>query len=110
MWRKLVGLAIYISICMGVPRDHRNSTPNLYKQGTTSIDQYKEDERRETEKDPVQTPSENSPRISGQAKISLELEDGSKSRDEQLFFKDNQETIVASLTPSVDLSHFRTNE
>ena len=52
------------------------------------IDQIKEDERsRETEKGPVQNPSENSPRISGEAKISLELRVRSKSRDEQIFLR-----------------------
>ena len=60
MWKKLVNLAIYISLCIDVPRDHRNSTPNLYKQGMMPIDQIEEDERsRETEKGPVQHPSEN---------------------------------------------------
>ena len=58
MWKKLVNLVIYISLCIGMPRNHRNSTPNLYKQGMTPIDQYRsdrEDERsKETEKGPVQ--------------------------------------------------------
>ena len=38
------------------------------------------------EKGLVQNPSENSPRNSGETKISLELGVRSKSRDEQLFF------------------------
>ena len=90
MRRKLVSLAIYISICMGVPRDQQHSDPNLYKQGMTpkdQTDQIKEDKRtRETEKGPVQNPSENSSRISGETKISLELGVRSRSWDEQLFF------------------------
>ena len=70
-----------------MPQNHRDSTPNLYKQCTVPLDQIKEDERsRETEKGPVQNPSKNSPRISGEVKISLELRVRSKSRDEQIFF------------------------
>ena len=52
-----------------------------------STDQIKEDERsRETDKGPVQNPSENSLRIFGETKISIELGVRSKSRDEQLLF------------------------
>ena len=84
---------------------HRDSTPNLYKQCTAPIDEYRSDQgRREIKgnrEGAVQNPSENSSRISVEAKISLELRVRSKSRDEQIFFyPDNQETIVASLTPS----------
>ena len=51
---------------------------NIYRgaHGTTPIetDHIKEDERtKETEKGQVQNPSENSHRISGETKISLEL-------------------------------------
>ena len=91
---------------MGVPRDHQNTNPTpIYTSKVRcpwiSTDKIKEDERsRETEKGPMQTPSENSPRISGETKISLKLRVRSKSRDKQIFFvKDNQETITASLTP-----------
>ena len=52
MWKKLVRLAIYISLCVGVPRDHRNPAYKLYKHGTTPIDQYRSDqERREIKRD-----------------------------------------------------------
>ena len=52
-----------------------------------STDQSKEDERsRGTEKRLVQNPSENSLRILGETKISLELGVRSKSWDEQLLF------------------------
>ena len=62
----------------------------------------REERSRETGNGSVQNSSENSPRISGEVKISLELRVRSKSREEQIFFyQDNQETIVASLTPSV---------
>ena len=46
MWRKLVSLAIYISLYRGVPRDHRNPAPNLYKLGTTPINEYRSDQGR----------------------------------------------------------------
>ena len=51
-----------------------------------SIDQFKEDERSREIECPVQNPSENSLRILGETKISLELGVRSKSRDEQLLF------------------------
>ena len=46
----------------------------------------REERSRETEKGSVQSPSENSPRISGEVKINLELRIRSKSRDEQIFY------------------------
>ena len=55
----------------------------------------REERSRETEKGSVQNPSENSPRISGEVKITPELS------KQNVFYKDNQETIVASLKPSV---------
>ena len=52
MWKKLVSLAIYISLCMGMPRDHQNPVHKLYKHGTTPIDQYRSDQgRREIKRD-----------------------------------------------------------
>ena len=52
MWKKLVSLAIYISLGMGVPRDHRNTAHKLYKHGTTPIDEYRSDQgRREIKRD-----------------------------------------------------------
>ena len=57
MWKKLVNLAIYISLCIGVPRDHRNSTPNKARRRLMNLDQVEVDRRTETEKGPVQHPS-----------------------------------------------------
>ena len=52
MWKKLVSLAIYISLCMGVPRDYRNPAHKLYKHGTTPTEQYGLDRgRREIKRD-----------------------------------------------------------
>ena len=54
MCRKLVSLAIYISLYIGVPTGCWNSAPNLYKQGAAPIergDHIKEDERREIKRD-----------------------------------------------------------
>ena len=83
MWKKLVSLAIYISLCKGVPRDHRNPTHKFIstvRHPQISTDQIEEDERsRETEKGPVQNPFENNLRTSGETKISLELGIRSKS-------------------------------
>ena len=83
LWKKLVSLAIYISLCMGVPRDNRNLAHKLYKHGMTSIDDYRSDRgRREIKRDrerPSAEPSKNNLRISGKTKISLELGVRSKS-------------------------------
>ena len=52
MWKKLVSLAIYISLCMDVPRDHLNHAHKLYKHDTMPIDQYRSDQgRQEIERD-----------------------------------------------------------
>ena len=87
MWKKLVNLAIYISLCIGVPRDHRNSTLNLYKQGTMPVDQYRSDRgRREIQRDREGSSAVPILELQLEAKISLEPRVQSKSRDNWLFF------------------------
>ena len=52
MWKKLVCLAICMSLCMGVPRDHRKPAHKLYKHSTTPTDEYRSDRgRREIKRD-----------------------------------------------------------
>ena len=93
MWKKLVNLAIYISLCIGVSRDHRNSTPNLYKQGTTPKDEYRSSRgRRNIQRDREGSSAAPILELRLKAKVSLEPRVRSKSRDNWLFFcKENQE-------------------
>ena len=87
MWKKLVNLAIYISLRIGVPRDHRNSTPNLYKKGTMPIDQYRSDQgRREIQRDREGSSAVLILELWFEAKISQEPRVQSKSQDNWLFF------------------------
>ena len=96
MWKKLVNLAIYISLCIGVPRDHQNSTPNLYKQGTTLIDEYRSDRGRpELQRDREGSSAVPILELWLETKISLEPRVRSKSLD--LLRKPR--AIIASLTP-----------
>ena len=87
MWKKLVNLGIYISLCIGVPRDHQNSTPNLYKQGTMPIDEYRSGRgRREIQRNREGSSAVPILELRLKAKISLEPRVQSKSRDNWLFF------------------------
>ena len=100
MWKKLVNLVIYISLCIGVPRDHRNSTPNLYKQGTTPIDQGRSSRGRQNKRDSEEFSAALILGLRLQTKFSVEPKVRSKAETTDYFFLlRNPRAIIASPTP-----------